>query len=322
MTNKDFDLSEFHWLIEMVQTIDVGLVVLDRDYQVCLWNSFMEAHSAIRPDAAKNREVFELFPDIDNTWLKHKIDASFELQNRSFTTWEQHPHIFPFKNYRPITGRSEYMYQNMTVLPLSSLQGDVSHVSLILYDVTDSAMNKLESQVLNKKLEHLSHTDGLTQLNNRSHWENCLKDEYQRFVRTKQVSTMLMFDIDHFKNVNDSYGHPAGDEVIRTVAKVLNETLRKTDISGRYGGEEFTVILIDTSVKNALVLAEKLRKKIEALTVYTGGFDIKFTISIGLAETDAGIKDHCHWIECADQALYYCKEHGRNQSWIFEHETI
>jgi len=320
MKNNNLDIGDFHWLIEMVQTIDVGLVVLDRDYKVYVWNSFMEAHSAICPEKARERIIFDLFPEIPEPWLKQKIDVCFELNNRSFTTWEQHPHIFPFKNYRPITGRSKYMYQNMTVLPLSSIQGGISFVSLIIYDVTDSAINKLESIKLNKKLEHLSHTDGLTLLNNRAYWEECLHNEYLRFIRTKQVSTLLMFDIDHFKNVNDTYGHPAGDEVIKTVASILSDSLRKTDIAGRYGGEEFTVILIDTSAKNSMIFAEKLRKKIESVTVYAGEFEIKFTISIGLAESDLGIKNHTQWIECADQGLYYCKEHGRNQTHIYEHK--
>lgn len=322
MKNNDLEIADYHWLVEMVQTIDVGLIVLDKNYKVYVWNSFMESHSAIRPEQARERVIFDLFPEIPEAWLKQKIDVCFELNNRSFTTWEQHPHIFPFKNYRPITGRSKYMYQNMTLLPLSSLRGGISFVSLIIYDVTDSAINKLETQKLNKELEYLSHTDGLTNLNNRVFWEQCLFNEFQRYTRTKQVATLVMFDIDHFKNVNDTYGHPAGDEVIKSVANILSSTMRKTDIAGRYGGEEFTVILIDTCAQNGMVFAEKLRNKVAATTIYSGEFEIKFTISIGLAELDAGIRDHSQWIKCADQALYYCKEHGRNQSRIFKHKEI
>lgn len=126
-----------------------------------------------------------------------------------------------------------------------------------------------------------------------------------------------MFDIDHFKKVNDTYGHQAGDEVIRLVSSTLRKNLRQTDIAGRYGGEEFGVILADTSAKSAVVFCERLRKQIEAAEVHHDGQTIKVTVSLGISEIHPDKDDYKQWLECADQALYRCKENGRNQTQIY-----
>jgi len=122
-----------------------------------------------------------------------------------------------------------------------------------------------------------------------------------------------MIDIDHFKNVNDTYGHMVGDEVIRHISALIREHVRETDISGRYGGEEFTILLADTSLKNSYVFAERLRREVEAAVVKYNDIEVKYTISLGVAEIDPSIKNHEAWIECADAALYHSKENGRNK---------
>jgi diguanylate cyclase (GGDEF)-like protein len=128
----------------------------------------------------------------------------------------------------------------------------------------------------------------------------------------------MMFDIDHFKNVNDTYGHQAGDEVIRQTAATLLRTIRKTDIAGRYGGEEFSVILLDTAAKDANTLAERLRKRIEQLEVRHEDMQIKFTISLGIAEMEPSVDEYEQLVACADQALYQSKEAGRNRVTLYQ----
>ena len=168
----DLEMNEIHWLMDMFNTVDVGLVVLDRDYKVCVWNGFMENHSGLLPSAVKHKDLFDLFPTINEKWFRSKSESVFVLKNRSFTIWEQQPYIFRFKNYRPITGKAEYMYQNATFIPLTNIRAEVSHICIILYDVTDIAVNKKELEDLNKKLERMSQIDNLTQLANRGHWES------------------------------------------------------------------------------------------------------------------------------------------------------
>ncbi|MDP4985351.1 diguanylate cyclase, partial [Pseudoalteromonas tunicata] len=249
MPAADFEMNEIHWMMDMFNTIDVGLVVLDREYRVCVWNGFMENHSGLLPSAVKDKNVCDIYPSIDEKWFRSKAESVFVLKNRSFTIWEQQPYIFRFKNYRPITGKADHMYQNSTFIPLTNVRGEVSHICIIIYDVTDEAINKKELEEANHKLESLSRIDRLTGLYNRGFWEESLKKEAKRLQRNEGQSCLLMLDVDHFKRINDEFGHSGGDAALRHIADVLKKTLRESDLIGRFGGEEFAVTLVDTDVE-------------------------------------------------------------------------
>lgn len=312
------DISEIHWLMDMFHSIDVGIVVLDRKYQVHVWNGFMANHSGQSSEKVLNKNIFSVFPELPEHWFRRKLESVMLLKSRAFTTWEQRPYLFKFKNYRPITGNAEFMYQTVTFIPLVSVSGDVDLVGVVIYDVTDIAVSRLELESANKLLEVLSRTDRLTGLFNRGHWEECLAREFRRVRRTKGPACMLIFDIDHFKKVNDTYGHPAGDEVIRCVSALLKAAVRETDIAGRYGGEEFVVILIDTAPDGAMIFAERLRATVEASVVKHDQTEIRFTISLGIAELTETEESHKQWIEHADLGLYAAKHGGRNQVVLYE----
>jgi diguanylate cyclase len=314
ISDNDKSFKDVHWHMDILQNIDVGLVVMDADYKVEIWNSFMQNHSGKAPENVLGKSIFGVFPELSETWFKHKAQAVFVLQNATFTTWEQRPYLFRFPHYRPITGTAEYMYQNSTIIPLVDTKGIVDHICLIIYDVTDSAVNKIAQQQANKQLQDLSRIDHLTGLFNRGYWELRLIQEFKRFDRYEQSSSLIMLDIDHFKRINDNYGHTVGDEAIRCVSRAIREQARDLDIAGRYGGEEFAVILTNTNSDGAYVFSERLRKSIEKIIVHTEGHEIKFTISAGVAELQENIRDHRSWIEKADQALYKSKENGRNRT--------
>lgn len=308
---------DVHWQMDILQNIDVGLVVMNPDYTIEVWNSFMQNHSGKAPEDVLNKSLFAIFPELSEQWFRHKAQSVFILQNSAFTTWEQRPYLFRFPHYRPITGTAEYMYQNSTIIPLINTKGEVSHICLVIYDVTDSAVNKIAQQQANKQLQNLSRTDHLTGLFNRGYWELRLIQEFKRYDRYEQPSSLIMLDIDHFKKINDKYGHTTGDEAIRWVSRTIKEQVRDLDIAGRYGGEEFGIILTNTNGDGACVFAERLRACIEQLTIYTEGHEIKFTVSLGVAELTDKIHDHRNWIEKADQALYKSKEGGRNRCTMF-----
>jgi len=313
MTLEKTQLNELHWLMEMLHNIDVGLVVLDKDFKIQIFNGFMENHSGLLPREVKGELIFNLFDEIPRDWFTRKAESVFLLKNKAFTIWEQRPYLFKFDSYRPVTGSADHMYQNTTFIPLLSSTGEVTHLCLLVYDVTDNAVHKQNLKKANEELAILSQTDGLTQLFNRTHWEECLLAEYKRWGRSQNPSSLVMLDIDHFKNVNDSYGHQVGDEVIRHISALITQHVRETDVCGRYGGEEFAILLADTGLKNAYVFAERLRKEVEAAVVKYNDIDIKYTISIGIAEVDESIQNHETWIECSDAALYRAKESGRNK---------
>ncbi|MEY8252089.1 MAG: GGDEF domain-containing protein, partial [Colwellia sp.] len=270
--------------------------------------------SGLLPRQVKGKLIFDLFEEIPKDWFTRKAESVFLLKNKAFTIWEQRPYLFKFDSYRPVTGSADFMYQNTTFIPLLSSTGEVSHLCLLVYDVTDNAVHKQGLKQANEELAILSQTDGLTQLFNRTHWELCLLAEHKRWCRSQHASSLVILDIDHFKNVNDSYGHVVGDVVIRHLSSLIRHHVRETDICGRYGGEEFTILLADTPLKNAYVFAERLRKAVTGATVTYNDIDINYTISIGIAEVDESIKSHEAWIECADAALYRSKETGRNKT--------
>ncbi|SDG01236.1 diguanylate cyclase [Phytopseudomonas seleniipraecipitans] len=313
----NMDLNEFHWLLAIVQSIDVGVVVLDREYRVEVWNSFMENHSGRTARDASERSFFELFPEVEESWFRRKVESVATLGTPAFTIWEQRPYLVRFKNYQPITGLEDFMYQNTTILPLQATNSKIEHLCLIIYDVTSVAVNKRQLQSMSDQFKHLSRTDRLTGLNNRGYWEEELKREYARHRRYGSSASLVIFDIDHFKKVNDTYGHQAGDTVIQSLAKIVSEQIRDTDIAGRYGGEEFVVLLPDVDAAGGRVFAERLRGVVERLQISHEGQVIPFTVSLGVADLSEPCHDHQQLIERADQALYGSKRNGRNQVTVY-----
>lgn len=307
------DANEFHWLMDMLESVEVGLVVLDLDFHVQAWNGFMEHHSGITASQIRGKVLFDVFPDIPEAWLTRKVDAVAMLNTRAFTSWEQRPYLFKFRNTRPITGTEEYMFQNLTISPITAPNGEVGKVCLLVYDVTEFASSKRALERANEQLAKLSMTDRLTGLLNRGTWENLVDAEYERFRRYGQATSLVMFDIDHFKPVNDTYGHLAGDEVIRHTADVTRNNIRQSDSAGRYGGEEFGIILPETDAESARVICERIREAIENSTVSTTAGDIRYTVSMGIAQLTETPENYMQWMQKADEALYKAKESGRNK---------
>ena len=165
-----------------------------------------------------------------------------------------------------------------------------------------------------EQMESLATTDGLTGLVNHRTFQTRCDESLQLAQRYGKKMSLMLTDIDHFKRVNDTYGHPIGDLVLRGVARILRETARDTDIVARYGGEEFCVIMPETDAKGAKVIAERVRKEIEAATFETDQGPLKVTLSLGIATYPDSADKKQALIDLADQCLYFAKEHGRNQS--------
>jgi diguanylate cyclase len=314
MSLETSHLHELHWLMEMLHNIDVGLVVLDKEYKVQIFNGFMENHSGMLPREVKDKSIFDLFAEIPQDWFERKAESVFLLKNKAFTIWEQRPYLFKFNSYRPVTGSADFMYQNTTFIPLFSSTGVVSHLCLLVYDVTDNAVHKVNLEKANEDLAMLSQTDGLTSLFNRTYWENCVKAEYKRWARSQYSSSLVMLDVDHFQTLCDTHGHAVADKVIQHLSTVIREQVRETDLSGRYGDEKFAILLVDTPLQGAYVFAERLRKAVEQALVRYDGIELNFTISLGIAEVESCIQSYEAWIQCADSALYHSKTNGCNRT--------
>jgi diguanylate cyclase (GGDEF)-like protein len=162
-------------------------------------------------------------------------------------------------------------------------------------------------------LRALADTDGLTGLLNRRAFLPFAEDAMSYFKRYQRPFSILMFDIDHFKRVNDTYGHAIGDEVIRAVGASIKEEIRTTDKVAPFGGEEFVVLLRETDELVAARMAGRLKDKIAALNIFSDGNTIRFTASVGCAMSDEGSRDVEDIIQRADKALYSAKSAGRNR---------
>lgn len=307
------DAHAFHFLVDMLESVEIGLVVLDLEFKVQLWNGFMENHSGLTSTAVREQNIFLLFPELPAAWLKRKIDTVVMLNTRAFTSWELRPYLFRFGSSRPITGTSPYMYQNVTISPLAEPDGSIKRVCLMVYDVTDVACSRIELEQANAQLNCLSKTDNLTKLLNRGAWESHLNSEFERFRRYGHDCTLILLDIDHFKRVNDQYGHQVGDDVIRHLAKTMRACLRSTDHLGRYGGEEFAILLPETSLQGACVIAERLRQTIAQAEVHSHNANVSYTVSLGIAALHKQTASSQQWLRQADEALYAAKHAGRNQ---------
>ncbi|MGF0238784.1 diguanylate cyclase [Rhodococcus sp. IEGM1300] len=163
-----------------------------------------------------------------------------------------------------------------------------------------------------KELLALSRTDSLTGLLNHGAWKDQLEVEFQRCKQQNQGGAIALIDIDHFKIINDTYGHVAGDIVLRQLSKILKQNLRAADVAGRYGGDEFCVILRDLPLNSAADAMDALRDRFATLG-YEHSPALKVSLSIGLAAFNSVHVDATLWLNDADQALYEAKTNGRNR---------
>lgn len=171
----------------------------------------------------------------------------------------------------------------------------------------------IENLKLRERLEEMAETDALTGAFNRRHFQHTLERELRRAERYGRPLGLIMIDIDHFKDLNDEYGHPAGDAVLKELAKVVSEAIRNIDIFARYGGEEFAVILPETSIIGSAGSAERLRRQVEDhLFPISDEETVQISISLGVADFPRA-KDAESLIRAADEALYRAKEGGRNR---------
>jgi len=168
------------------------------------------------------------------------------------------------------------------------------------------------------EIERLSVTDGLTGLLNLRGFQYRLSETFDRVNRHPEPCALLMIDIDHFKKVNDTFGHPAGDAVIRKVSGILTKLVRKVDIVARYGGEEFVILLVKTDAVRALQMAERIRKAVEATSVLCEGRKITTTVSIGISGQPEDTTRREEIVSYSDRALYASKQEGRNRTTLYK----
>lgn len=212
-------------------------------------------------------------------------------------------------------------WESTSISSITDANGSITHFVAVNEDITDRKESEEKIHLLNTELEELAITDYLTNLYNRRHFMERSTQELKRAKRSKQPLSILMLDIDQFKNINDTYGHETGDFALKQVVDTLRSNLRDIDILGRMGGDEFTALLPNTNIQDAFKLAERVRRDMEQTQFQTQGesFTIAITISIGVAAFTNKTSNIDDILRNADTALYEAKRAGRNR--VTEYES-
>jgi diguanylate cyclase (GGDEF)-like protein len=301
----------------LVDRINVGILTVSPEGLVLQWNRFLEAHTRLPAEEVIGRNLYDRFPDLPRAWLERKLQSVFLLKNFAFTSWKQRPYLFRFEDHRPLSSGVDAMRQDCAFIPLLH-DGRVKAISVVIIDATETYESQMRLDETLALLAQQSERDGLTGIYNRRKLEELLAVEILRARRYKQKMGLMMFDIDHFKKVNDTYGHLVGDEAIRHVAGTALTTLRATDVVARYGGEEFVALLPGEDLEGTRLAAERVRAAVRVPFKALSDVGLSVTISIGVTSFRPDVADAKSLIAEADQALYGSKQAGRDRVTEFQ----
>jgi diguanylate cyclase (GGDEF)-like protein/PAS domain S-box-containing protein len=274
---------------------DFALLSLDDKGRIDSWNQ-----SGVRQTGYGNEvigQMLDLFLCPDD---KSQTGALEQIELARRDGW----HLD--EGWRQRKDGSRYWCQSL-VSALEEESEEITGFSVVLRDVT-------ERKVSGEELRRLLTTDYLTGAANRARFFELAEAEEARWLRLNRPLSALMLDADHFKQINDTFGHAAGDAVLKALAKACQEQLRTIDTLARLGGEEFVILLPSTEIEGALQVAERLRSMVQNLRVETDDGDISFTVSIGCAEMGGELDSINKLLRAADEALYEAKQEGRNRA--------
>jgi len=295
---------------EVLDIINTGIVIIDRHYKVLEWNRWMSFYSKIERADIIDSSLFQRYPDLNKPSFLRVCKSVFTFGNIIYLSQKIHNYLFPFKVIGSYSSSFEFMQQSCNIAPLKDEDGNIEFIVISIQDVT-------ESVIIEKRLRNLNSTDGLTGAYNRRYFEARLKEEFYRLRRYKLTLSLLMFDIDNFKNINDTHGHQFGDFVLKKISMEVIELIRDVDILIRFGGDEFICFLPETNITGAYCLAERIRITIEKTLFNYDDKEDYVSISIGVAEVLKTMTEPGELISAADQALYLAKDAGRNCSKLY-----
>lgn len=305
-------IEKSEWLLLLLEAIPEGIVVCAEDGRVIFWNQWAEEITGFSKDQAREGALAEIMlcePD--------GASGSEEVSSRRL----------PIKRQNGQEGMLSIRSSRLEIP-----DGD-SYIIHAFSDISESAHDQDAVQLVNdllfeatQRMQDQVNTDGLTGLLNHGAFQDRTREMISAMKRYRRDLSLVMFDVDLFKNVNDTHGHQFGDKVLRAIAAAAREISREEDIAARYGGEEFTLTLPDTSKEGARRLAERLRVAVETLVITEGRIEQQVTVSCGVGylnpATDIGDSEElAHTlIGRADEALYIAKNAGRNRVAVYVEE--
>ncbi len=299
---------------QLADNLSMGIVVINRAMEVLFWNLWMEEHSRVPREQILGKVLPEEFPVLKKKGFAWKVQTVFKLGNFAFFSQKQHQCLFPFETTKYLGPSLPFMQQDCILLPLKGADGTVENVCLSILDVTNAVYYQEQLVDAKTKVEELSRMDELTQINNRRHLMTRFNEELGRRKRSSDELSVVLLDVDHFKKVNDTRGHLCGDYVLRQLAVIMKKQLRDYDILGRYGGEEFGIVLPVTCLESGVAVAERLRAAVEQYPFEFDDSQFQVTISLGICNTEGTNKPTpSDLFKICDECLYRAKETGRNR---------
>jgi len=271
-------------------------------------------------------------------YIKQNITEKMEEYLNYFISNKKYENLFNLSSYASISLSDEIEFKkrfnetdlrNLNIFPLvmkDKVIGSIlsfGYLSKLIEKSTIEIISEIASPIiamginkalLHKEMEDLSRRDGLTKLYLHRVFQEKILEEFARAKRYKTTFSLIMIDIDHFKNFNDNYGHLIGDTVLATIANIIKENIEEPSFAARYGGEEFAIVCPNLKLDEAFELAEKIRKKVENEKIKIEDNFVNVTISAGVAQFSEGMISKDEIIKLADDALYKAKNSGRNRT--------
>ena len=325
---KIYDLRQ---LIEISKGLNSTLdysILIDSILLTCM-GQLQLMNAGIFLAKALDGDKFSLHRNYKGFDLDHSIDYSFYTDSSLVRCLESDYKCYTYDEIiKFVDSESLKIIEALKpdlIVPLQS-KGEINGFIVLGERVNHSVFDESEIEYMmniaalagiainNARLYEMATTDMMTKLKIHHYFQTMLFDEITRSAKYDRPLSLVMADIDHFKKFNDTYGHTAGDEVLKKVSSVIRENIRLIDIAARYGGEEFAVILPRTDINEAIIVAERIRTNIEEAKIDFNGKILNVTISIGVSQFDSAIDHEKHdLIERADRALYMSKYEGRNR---------
>jgi diguanylate cyclase (GGDEF)-like protein/PAS domain S-box-containing protein len=291
----------------MFENAAIGITLIDQTGKIIMVNPKIEEMLGYPEKELKNMTFKDISYDEDDA--KKNYDLLQQLVNREIDSYQFE------KRYKCKDGKSIWGQVTSSLFP--NKDGELSYVVGMVLDITERKETEQKLIEMNHKLEGLSKLDGLTGLANRRHFNKYLEQEWEKALINADPLTLILFDIDFFKNYNDTYGHLVGDICLKNIARILTDLIMHQDgLAARFGGEEFAVVMPNSEEKKANLLAEQIRFLVEDMQFPHANSTVSpyVTVSVGVSlitpNTETTTND---LIETADIALYQAKMDGRNQ---------